>query len=274
MDIQKYIASGILEDYVLGLISTSEAEIVEKNLLQYPALKTELEKIEDALASYAQAKAKPMPAGLSEQILQSINDLEATPKSDTSTSAAKPSAANNSANSLGIILGIALLGALFGSFYLYQQQQELRNQLVTAQTQSTNLNNQLTTLQLDCDQNIQQLQEENTILKNPNYQRVQLLGTPTKAPDAIAAVYFNTTNNKTYLDIGSLPPAPSNMDYQLWAIVDGTPTDMKVIDMALAANGLLEVTHIQNPQAFAVTLETKGGNPSPNLEALYVIGNV
>ena len=274
MDINKYIASGILEDYVLGLIPPAEVQAIEKNLLQYPELKVELNKIEDALATYAQAKAKPMPAGLSKQILQSIDNLEGNTQSDAANSTTKPAASKNPSSMLPIALGIALLGSLLGSFYLYQQQQNLQTQLVTAETQNANLNNQLTTLQLDCDQDIQQLQNENAILKNAAYQRVQMMGTPTKAPDAIAAVYYNTTDNKTYLDIGSLPPAPTDKDYQLWAIVDGQPTDMKVIDMALAANGLLDVTHINNAQAFAVTLETKGGNPSPNLEELYVIGNV
>lgn len=273
MDINKYIASGILEDYVLGLIPPTEAQAVEKNLLQYPELKVELGKIEDALATYAQAKAKPMPVGLSKQILQSIDNLEGNTQSDTANSAAKPAASKNTSNTLSIALGITLLSSLLGSFYFYQQQQNLQTQLVTVETQSTNLNNQLTTLQLACDQNIQQLQEENAILKNPTYQRIQLNGTP-KAQNAIAMVHYNTITDKTYLDIGSLPAAPADKDYQLWAIIDGQPTDMKVIDMVLAANGLLEVAHINNVQAFAVTLETKGGNPSPNLEELYVIGNV
>jgi len=55
MDIQKYIQSGILEDYVLGLVSEKEALAIEQNIVQYPALKAELNQIEDALASYAQA---------------------------------------------------------------------------------------------------------------------------------------------------------------------------------------------------------------------------
>jgi len=49
---------------------------------------------------------------------------------------------------------------------------------------------------------------------------------------------------------------------------------MGVFDLTAAVGGLVEVPHIRNPQAFAVTLETKGGNPLPNLDELYVIGNV
>jgi hypothetical protein len=31
---------------------------------------------------------------------------------------------------------------------------------------------------------------------------------------------------------------------------------------------------VKNAMAFAITLEKKGGNPSPTLSAMYVIGNV
>lgn len=276
MDINKYINSGILENYVLGLVSETEAKKVERNLIQYPELKVELNKIEDALEVYAQAQAKPMPAGLSATILQSIQDLESSPSStsDTTTASAKPQAAiPKSNNTLGIVLGIALLGSLLGNLLLTQQKQDLQAQLTQTQTQVSDINDRMVTLQLNCDERIQRLQEQLAILKNPAYKPISLKGTD-NAPNAIAIVYFNPEENKSYLDIGNLPPTPSDKDYQLWAIVDGAPTDMGLFDLTTAVGGLVEVPHIQNPQAFAITLETKGGNPSPNLEELYVIGNV
>ncbi|MEM1122280.1 MAG: anti-sigma factor [Bacteroidota bacterium] len=279
MDIQKYIDSGILEDYVLGLVSEAEAQTVEKNVAQYPELKAELNKIEDALATYAQAKARPMPAGLSASILEKIQQLEAAPSSssDQSTTAAKPKAARTgNQNLLSIILGIALLSSLLGGYILLQQKRSLGDQLLTQTTELNELNDRMTTLQLTCDEKdgtIERLQEQITILKNPAYRPISMQGTD-RAPDAVAVVYFNPADQKTYLDVGNLPAAPSDRDYQLWAIVDGQPTDMGVIDLTTAEGGLVVVPHIRNPQAFAMTLETKGGNPAPNLDELYVIGNV
>lgn len=278
MDIQKYINSGILENYVLGLVSDAEAQEVERNLLQFPQLQAELNKIEDALATYAQAKAMPMPTGLSDSILQSIQNLDTIPSShsDTATINPQPKAALPKTNTLGIILGLALVGSLLGSFFLNQQKKEAQEQLALAQSAVVETNDKMVTLQLGCDEKdgtIQRLQEQITILKNPAYKPVSLKGTD-KAPDVESFVYFNPAEGKTYFDIGNLPSVPSDRDYQLWAIVDGTPTDMGVFDLAAAIEGLLEVPHIRNPQAFAVTLETKGGNPSPNLDELFVIGNV
>ena len=68
MNIKKYIESGILENYVLGLISDMEIQEVEQNLLQYPELKNEVYQIEDALAIYALSKAIPMPEGYAQTI--------------------------------------------------------------------------------------------------------------------------------------------------------------------------------------------------------------
>lgn len=277
MDIKKYIESGILEEYVLGLTSKAESQVVEQNLLSYPELKEELYKIEDALASYAQSKAAPMPAGLSNQILQSINNLEANnSSSDEITPEAKPQAAPKGINTWGILLGLALGGSLLGSFFLNSQKQTLQDQLSQSEIQRSDLNDRFVAFQLDCDKKdgaIQRLEEQISILKNPAYKPISMKGTD-KAPDAEAIVYFNPANGKTYLDIGNLPTTPTDKDYQLWAIVDGAPTDMGVIDLTAAVGGLVEVPHKRNPQAFAMTLETKGGNPSPNLDELYVIGNV
>ena len=279
MDIKKYIDSGILENYVLGLVSETEVQEVERNLQQYPELKTELNKIEIALETYAQAKAMPMPAGLSASIMQSIEALESAPSptSDNATTNSQPQAAIPKANNtLGIVLGVALLGSLLGSFFLYQQTQDLQAQLTQAETQVDDINDRMVALQLNCDEKdgtIERLQEQIAVLKNPAYTPISMKGTD-KAPTAEAIVYFNPADEKTYLDIGNLPTAPSDKDYQLWAIVDGNPTDMGVFDLTAAVGGLVEVPHINNPQAFAVTLETKGGNPAPNLDELYVIGNV
>lgn len=278
MDIKKYIESGILEDYVLGLISDSDLKEVEKNLLQYPELKTELNQIEDALAAYAQSKAIPMPTGLSAQITESINNIanSASSSSDTTTLAKPQAAIPKGTNTLGIFLGLALIGALLGSFFLNSQKQDLQNQLTQSETQASKLNEQMVTLQLACDEKdgvIQSLEEQISILRNPAYKPISMKGTD-KAPEVEAIVYYNPADGKTYLDIGNLPTAPSDKDYQLWAIVDGSPTDMGVFDLTAATGGLVEVPHIRNPQAFAVTLETKGGNPTPNLDELYVIGNV
>lgn len=276
MDLKKYIESGILEDYVLGLTSDTDNKEIEQNLVKYPELQKELNQIEDALATYAQSKARPMPEGLSAQIMQSIDDLATQPtaQSDTSTSAAKPQATlSKGTNTLGIFLGLALAGALLGSYFLNTQKQDAQQQLAVSQTEKQELNDRFLAFQLDCEEKdgtILRLQEQIDIFRNPDYRPISLKGTD-KAPNTESIVYFNAKENKSYFDIRNLPTAPSDKDYQLWAIVGGVPTDMGIVNLS---NGLVKVDHIGDAQAFAVTLEARDGNPAPNLDELYVIGNV
>ncbi len=62
------------------------------------------------------------------------------------------------------------------------------------------------------------------------------------------------------------------MQYQLWAIADGKPvnagmyTEEKDSKIALA--------NIPKAQAFAITLEKKGGSPVPTMENMYVMGEI
>ena len=63
MDIKKYIESGILEIYVLGLAGKEESEEVKKMAAAYPEIKKEISEIELALEKYAQENGiTPHPA--------------------------------------------------------------------------------------------------------------------------------------------------------------------------------------------------------------------
>jgi hypothetical protein len=58
MDISNYIASGVLELYVNGLLSEPEKREVEALAAQYPEIKQEIFHIEEALEAYAMAHRK------------------------------------------------------------------------------------------------------------------------------------------------------------------------------------------------------------------------
>jgi hypothetical protein len=52
LDIQAYIASGILESYVLGITSAEENVEIEALALQYPQIKAEIEAVRASLSLY------------------------------------------------------------------------------------------------------------------------------------------------------------------------------------------------------------------------------
>lgn len=267
LDINKYIASGILENYVLGLANEKESQEVERYAEQYPEIRAELDAIEIALESYAQIHKVKAPKDTLQNVFAKLD--KTSPKASPKKSEIKT---NGGTNLLSILLGIALLGTLVATWFVYQQSTQKT-------TEINQLNQQLQQLQTDCDEKEQDnlfLREQLQILRNGNYQEVPMRGLPEKAPNAVATVHYNIQDQKVYLDVQTLPTPPSNRQYQLWAIVEGNPdpVSMGVFDLVVDRNALQEVPFIPNAQAFAVTLEPTGGSPTPTLTEMYVIGNL
>src|SRR5690606_6514975 len=70
VNIEAYLSSGKLEQYLLGLLSESEAREVEQVAAAYPEIRAELNAMEDALTNYAQGMGIPMPADLPDRIIR------------------------------------------------------------------------------------------------------------------------------------------------------------------------------------------------------------
>jgi len=274
MDIKTYIASGILENYILGLVSDQERQQVERYAKVYPEVQEELTAIEDALGQYASSQARPMPQGLDQQILAHINELsvggDAAPSSQSNVkqSASQTPPKSSSSNWLPGLLGLLSILGIGAAIFFNSQVSGLTEEV-------SNKNEQLVNQQLACDETKQQqqdLEQQLNILRDENYRSILMKGTD-KAPDALAAVYYNEANQKTYLDVRNMPTPTTDKQYQLWAIVDGAPVDMGVFDLPIDSVDFVEVPHIANAQAFAVTLEPVGGNAAPTMEEMYVVGN-
>ena len=72
MDIQQYIASGILEQYVLGAASPDEQREVERLALEHPEIRSEITAIEASLESFAQAHAIEPPVDTLGRVLDQL----------------------------------------------------------------------------------------------------------------------------------------------------------------------------------------------------------
>jgi anti-sigma-K factor RskA len=85
-----------------------------------------------------------------------------------------------------------------------------------------------------------------------------------------ARVYWNKNTKESYIDVLALPAVPSNKQFQLWALVDGKPFDAGVFE--LGEMGMQKVKDIDRADAWAVTLEPKGGSAVPTLTEMYLMG--
>ncbi len=261
MEIKDIISSGLLELHATGIASETESAQVREWAAQYPEVKEELDGIEQTMEMYIMSHAIEPSQELKQIVLK---NLEAPGKPVAALAA--PVVSMNSrwkyvaAASLLLLLGSVALNLVY--FDKYQKADIAFDQ---TQKQLLASNQQLDAMSKDMD-----------VVQNKYSLPVSLDGLPA-APDAAAKIFWMKNSGEVYIDPSNLPEAPTGMQYQLWGIVDGKPVDAGLIITTKNENkfriqkmkgfGKVKV------QAFAVTLETAGGNATPKGE-MYVMGKM
>ncbi len=267
---QNYIDSGILEQYVLGLLTEQEQNEVEQYAKQDPQIQTEISAIETALEGYASLYAQTPPAALKQTIWSQINKTHITeplakPNSvEMGQIVALPKQSN--AQKWLAAASVALLVSAVLNLFFYNRWQNTQDKLIALNSEKQYFAQQFETQKVLLLQTQTELQYAN----EPDTKIIHMKGLP-NVPDALATIYWNTSTEEVHLKINNLPTPPESKQYQLWAIVDGKPVDAGVFD----ANGTVQqMKKFKSAQAFAVTLEAIGGSQTPNMDAMFVIGNI
>lgn len=79
MNLTDYIASGILEEFVLGLLSREDRKKVLKLAEEHPEIKAEIKTIELTVEKYAFANSVDPPSSLEDKVFASIQASEIPP---------------------------------------------------------------------------------------------------------------------------------------------------------------------------------------------------
>jgi anti-sigma-K factor RskA len=258
LNVQEYIESGMLELYASGKLSAAEAAEVELMLQKHPELKAELQEIELSLEQYAQAFAKKPPSHLKESILVQLNgDVKQHPASAAKIKQGRQVSIQRFNYMAAASMALILLSTSF-AFYYYGKWQNSEGQLTALQSENRLFAEQNNTYKTSLEQKSADL----AIMRNSGNMMVKMKGGSNSS--MLATVYFDKGKNKVFLDVNSLPALPSDKQYQLWAIVDAKPVDMGVFDvMPEGETKLLHMKEVEDPQAFAVTIEPRGGSPAP-----------
>ncbi|MEL6252321.1 MAG: anti-sigma factor [Bacteroidota bacterium] len=256
-DPKEYISSGILELYVSGKLSESEADEVRRMADEYPEIQAEILEIEESLAELAQVFTRKPQRDLLAGIMDQLEDDHKTPliKLGEESSKALPNF-----RWLALAAAIALLISLAMNVLQYQQIQDARIQIAALDQEK----------QVFADQ-IERTNTQLKVISSPLYREVPLLGRPI-SPSSLATVFYSSNEKRLFLNTGNLSNSDQDKQFQLWAIIDGQPVDAGVFD---PSEGLIELKGIaENVDAFAITLEKRGGSPTPTLDMMYVSGAV
>ena len=260
MEKKEIISSGLLEMYVMGATSSDESIKVEQWRSMFVEVDEEIINIEKSLEAYAFANAITPSSSVKEKIFISIKNNSSTEnKSLQSAKVVSISPLRNIAAAAAVLL---LIGSSVLNFFYYNKYNDVNSKFNESQQQIALLNEHLTDLNNDMG-----------IVQSKYSEPVSLKGLEA-APDAAAKIFWMKNTGEVYVDPINLPMAPNGKQYQLWAIVDGKPIDGGMIT---SKDG--KKYHIQKmktfgkAQAFAITLETQGGNPQPK-GTMYVKGEI
>ncbi len=75
MDIKAYIASGVIEDYCLGVLNEQEMQEVDQLAAHHPLIRKEITTYQQSFEQYASSFARPAPEGLREKTLALLDNL-------------------------------------------------------------------------------------------------------------------------------------------------------------------------------------------------------
>ena len=269
MNTKEYISSGIIESYILGLASPDEAGILECVMKNNAEVKAAFEEAQKALEDLATAQAVAPPADLKSKIWNKIQQEqtaeEEKPVFSADIPAAKPQEeiriqGSNNWKVFAVAASVLLLVSVGGNVFWMNSQKETKETIAKMETEKNAQNLAM-----------QRINQKMEMISNPDMKMVKLKGVE-KHNDSKAMVFWDTKTKDVYLDAESLPKAPEGMQYQLWAIADGKPVDAGMYTEE--KDSKIALANIPNAQAFAITLEKKGGSPVPTMENMYVMGEI
>lgn len=260
MNFNEILESGLLELYVLGNLSGDELNEVERYIQKFPQLKSEILEIEKALYRYDNLYKTEAPSGSLDKILSQIpeSDLptQQGPKQDNLT--------NHSSKwrrLSAILTGLLLLSL----FFFYSNHKNAQNKY-----------NEQNKILVECENENEELrrkEESYTAILEYDSRKIAIAATE-KYPETALIIHSNPVRKKNYLQISNLPALNENQSYQLWSLKgeNDPPTPLDVFENQI--EGLIQVSYIEGTNAYAITIEPKGGKQSPTLENLIGVFSI
>ena len=262
MNLEEIRNSGLLESYVIGLLSGRQLDEVEQHIRDYPELNSDLSEIQRSFRAYAEINGiQPRPE-LLDKILDEARGGQTTP---TNTNSPKdiPDGGGRGPFFIPFLLFAAL--ALAGAWWGYSNM----NDYETLDGEYSDLEQEYNEYQLVCDSltadNAELRAMMNTIT-NPGNRIIQL--TPT-GNFAATNLYLHTNAELqiNYIQAMTLPSIAANQAFQLWSLKDGqNPIPLTVF--ADSENQIIPVDFEEGTGTYAITIEDEDGAQVPNLEQL------
>jgi anti-sigma-K factor RskA len=268
VNIQEYISSGIIQAYVLGLASEEERREFEKLAAIHPELQQAREAFEISLEQHAMDNGVKPPQQVKDRFLEAIRESSRSKPSlnpskiitmENEKVPLRRAGGSRYAAAAAIIIAIGLGWFAYSS---HQQNEQLRVANEELKHKSDSAENLLNQVAIEKD-----------ALKKSTINVVKMEGTHPSASKSSANVFWDSTSQSVYMVVKNMPRLPNDKQYQLWALIDGKPKDLGVFDIN-DEKFIIKMNNTQKADAFAISIEQKGGSPTPHMDQIQSMGKL
>ncbi|MEO6694430.1 MAG: anti-sigma factor, partial [Ignavibacteria bacterium] len=254
--------------YAAGALNAEEALEVEDIIKKYPEIKEEYNNIQNAIFLTTSSVLKSPSENVKTDLLNKLNALSETKIHSIDSVKHKHPNINTFKYLMAASIAFLLL-SLIVNYFLFTKLNAANNQIAV-------LNDQKKVMVQDYDavnRKLTQISQDINIISDRNFKMVSLKGLE-KSPGSDVVTFWNPDSKKVFIKVENLPVPPSNKQYQLWALSNGKPIDAGMMDVDPSDKTLHPMKDIEDAQAFAVTLEPKGGSVNPTMTEMYVMGTI
>ena len=288
MEEKDFIESGILELYILDALNLKERSEVE-NMCSISALvSAELRRIEASMELFALEQKIEPSSGLKVRIENKLNFNSTVSDSIITEINSSRNAVSENEKLYPDIEGkdkiyhnsnatnwtkyafaasvTLLMISLIGSYSLWNKLKDSQNNYADLLSKNTLNANQVSYFK-------NQFYLSKKLIDDPDFKKLALTGTKNHTK-SLAVVWWNKKSHIVMIDPNGLTATDQNHSYQLWAISNGKPVDAGVFEVKSDLSSLSKLNDISDAQAFAVTLEPKGGSKNPTMSEMYVMSAI
>ena len=278
MDIQAYISSGKLELFVLGDLNETEQQEVLAMAKKYPEIQQEINAIEDAMFAIDQVAAVKPSLGTKNKIFDTLDSenkkqISSTNEKRNLQKEVRLEEAVSSTNpwkTFAVAASVVAIVSATTAIYYANQYFDVEERFEIALQQNAILAEEIQTNQV-------KLKELDTGMEkfiSGNFEKIPMKGEDfPMQQDALVDVFWDKESKEVLISVNQLAALNEENDYQLWAIGENGPIGIGLVHPGKRVD-LQTMDIVSGAQAFAITIEPKGGSESPTLEKLVVLGKV
>ncbi|MGZ5287405.1 MAG: anti-sigma factor [Flavisolibacter sp.] len=237
----------MVESYVMGLLSEAERQEFDSLCRQYPEIAEARNAFELELEARLLSDAHPAPPQLQQQIREKLNTSHAISYETEMEEERTPVRSMGAWKWIAAAALVLMAGAGYWAFSENKKYKEAQSTIALLED------------------SLQRVQQPSGNDQPDTQPKSDFKMAAIKEENASATIYWDTTSKDVYLMINNMPVPASNKQYQLWALLpdeNAAPIDLGTIQLR-QERILYRMKNVQNAKAFAITLEPKGGSPSP-----------